>query len=135
MSVDLSSITEIRDKIGVVTKITDASGMVLWSAVKKATITVTVDDEVGNLPYVEHNGITYESTVTFEANIGDTIYCDAGSTDYSYIEVNGEQVSVYYPYYNYVIVSDATIDIHAYTDYDGGDQYYYTNIYITDANS
>lgn len=51
MSVDLSSITEIRDKIGVVTKITDASGMVLWK-VAPATVTVIMQSDItGNYSF------------------------------------------------------------------------------------
>lgn len=132
MSIDLSSITEIRDKIGIITQIADASGRVLWSAVKKVTITVIVDNEAECFPYIEHNGIVYEHSVTFTANIGDTIYCDVGSTDYSLITVNGEEVGDGYPYYNYEVISDATINLHSYYSYHGEDEYYNSDIDITE---
>ena len=51
MSIDLSSITEIRDKIGVVTQIADASGRVLWSA----TITFTINGDT----YIADRGMTW----------------------------------------------------------------------------
>lgn len=122
MSIDLSNITEIRDKIGVVTKITDASDRVLWSAAKpEVTITVTGagSSDCVRIYHIENNWEGYYEPTTFTAKIGDTISCELIECWYSqYLYINGEMVEGGYGendiHYTYTVVSDAVIDLYQY---------------------
>ena len=107
MSIDFTGITGVSDDYGVVTQVADASGRVLWSAVKKVTITFKNSPSTGTITY---NGV--EQTSTFTANIGDTI------------EITGSDVAINSPNttpsqtpyqslhqgFSYIVVSDATFE-------------------------
>ena len=80
MSIDLSSITEIRDKIGIITKITDASGMVLWSVAKMVVVTLESDLPSGGstamgIGYNTEDGsyVEISSAGTYELPLGTVI--------------------------------------------------------------
>lgn len=79
MSIDLSSITEIRDKIGIITKITDASGMVLWKAAP-AMITITLEGIAQS--YVEISDDYYRwEDITVEVPSGTMVRCCNASSE------------------------------------------------------
>lgn len=115
---------------GVVTQITDASGRVIWSAVKKVTITLDFTNagmsgylsaEVNGTQYKGgfgggHNGKVYEISVP----VGDKIVCTTGSAPYACtIVVNGTTVSSTKAgaTYEYIVSRNVTIEFNASTLY------------------
>lgn len=111
MSINFSTLQGLTIPEGVVTQFADAAGNVLWSAVKKATITLS---GTSSASYADYNGTRYTVASTFEAAIGDTIslYCgDAPSTCAVYL--NGTQVTYNLASvtYSYTVVGDATIEV------------------------
>lgn len=76
--------------------------------------------------WVEHNGIRYYTPTTFEANIGDIIYCH-GRANYSNGMVRSPDINDSIPGagYEYTVVADAYIKIspYLYSDESGVDIY------------
>lgn len=86
MSIDLSSITEIRDKIGVVTKITDASGRVLWSTTIKFTINGDTYVADRDMTWAEWFASEYNTTGETEGTVKDS---SGNEIDLSAVIVSG----------------------------------------------
>lgn len=108
--IDFSKTTDLSDPIGKIVQVADAAGNVLWSAVKKAIITVTGT----TIGYAEYNGVQYQAPSTFEAVVGDkiTVFCGYVPSAAS-IWLNGTQVSsgVGATTYQYAVVGDANINV------------------------
>lgn len=145
---DFSKVTGLTIPEGVVTQITDASGRVLWCAVKMAKLTVTsfwdgMDGDTARItvnspspfapnPDEPNNKVTswtayvydlYEQpNRTIKIPIGSTIECyitrDKGNAD-SYIKLNDINVATGEGTYVYTVTGDATIDVSE--DYVQGD--------------
>lgn len=123
MSVDLSSITEIRDKIGVITKITDVSGRVLWSAAPAVAIVTMESDITGNYScgyfYIDYSTADEPdgsiSTVgTYELPIGTVInFSIKANKGYSStIYLNDEYVDGGDDaYYSYLLNGNITVSV------------------------
>lgn len=105
---------------GVVTKITDASGRVLWSAVPMVTIVITKPSitEKSNADYakVTVNGQVYDgsTTVSLLVPVGTSIQCDvvtaiSGSMQLGGISLNGDKLGL--SNYNYTVTSNCTIEV------------------------
>lgn len=92
---------------------------------EKASVTITLMTQtavnwVGGSDFTRiiHNGTTYGSPTTFEAEIGDTIELVVGEgTAYGgIVQVNGTTVASGNPAtYTYTVVSNATFDVAGYT--------------------
>ena len=129
--INFSTLQGLTIPEGNVTQIADASGRVLWSAVKLATITLKGDFAFSGVRY---NGVYYGSgtttPITFTANVGDVIFVEShGYTD-SPIYLNGKMVAnePSETEYYYTVVSDAVIMATA-----GGEMYNsYSAVYITE---
>ena len=118
--IDFSKLKSLILPEGNVTQIKDASGNVLWSAVKMATITLfsLTNYWDGSISYVVHNGTKYTSPTTFKAAIGDTINIVAGvNTRYGgTIRLNNKNVATGTPAtYDYTVVTNATFDMYGET--------------------
>lgn len=126
---------------GVVTQIADASGNVLWSAVKK--VTITIEGNGGDYAHVVIDGVTYNTATTVEVPIGTVISCVAKGINARTIRCNYAKVGSGYDelngdaQYEYTVVSDATIDLKWTNAIIGSnDSYYdYGIVDIVDANA
>lgn len=108
MSINFATLKGLTIPEGNVTQITDASGNVLWSAVKKVIITLTGTSQIS---YAEYKGTKYYYPSTFEAAVGDTITAFVGICPSSAsIHLNGQQVasSLGSATYSYTVSRDAT---------------------------
>lgn len=115
MSINFSTLKGLTIPEGNVTKITDASGRVLWSAVKPATIFLAYKRNGGgsfrNYANVTIDGISYPldendlTTTVLTVPIGTVITCRSGNTT-----LNGTTVASGYIEYIYTVVGDATIE-------------------------
>ena len=117
MSIDFNAVESLEINEGVVTEIADTNGNVLWSAVKKAKITInsTCTDEGHGSLYInakfpETPDATPTNPATIEATSGDWSYrvpigtiieCSA-----RYIYVNGSTRSYMY---DHTVTKDVTI--------------------------
>ena len=92
---------------GSVKQIADASGRVIWSAVKNVTITITFDGTYNGDAYVTINGESYHSSITLEVPAGTVILCEAFDSKKDYgakIFLNGTIVDEgNLPEYNYIV--------------------------------
>ena len=118
MSIDFSMLKGLAIPEGNVTQIADAAGNVLWSAVKKAIITIDVDG--GDYAHVVIDGVTYNTTTTVEVPIGAVISCvtshTEGSQNSGIIRVDYRTVAQEVKAtYDYTVVSDATITLSDFT--------------------
>lgn len=100
---------------GVVTQIADASGRVLWSAVKPVC-TVTITDTGSEYAHVTIDGVKYTTPATLEVPVGTTISCFVGDSNETkaraYVEVNGTQVvKGVAEDYDYTVAEDTIIDL------------------------
>ena len=102
MRIDFSTIKEFRVPEGVVTQVADASGRVLWSAVKNYDITISCSYTHENAePYVEVNGERYTvfgENVTLSVPLGTVITYGvndiSGHSYYNcYMYLNGTSVN------------------------------------------
>lgn len=148
MSIDFATIKGLEIPEGIVTKIVDASGLILWNAVKMANLTITsfwdgMDGDSARItitspspfapnPNEPSNKVTswtaYVSELfdqpnrTIKIPVGSTIECyitrDKGNAD-SYIKLNGVNVATGEGTYIYTVTGDATIDVSE--DYVQGD--------------
>ena len=105
--INFSTLQGLTISEGVVAQIANASGRVLWSAVKPVTSTLKNHQYVG---VVTCNGV--QQTATFTANIGDTI--EITGIDVAINNPNATPSRTPYQMYNertsYTIVSDATFE-------------------------
>lgn len=124
--INFSTLKGLTIPEGVVTQIADASGRVLWSKSRTATITISNTGNRGSCN-ISHNGTIYYTPTTFTANIGDTISCGAENSEKNRVYVNNVLVASGDSYvdYDYTVVSDATVRF----NYDNPDKTY---IYITE---
>jgi hypothetical protein len=138
---------------GNVTKITDASGRVLWSAVKPATVTLTCSDgsslactyataTINGIYYTgvaSYNGsviIPYGGSVPLTVEVGTTIELNVsgsgGAGSRPSIYLNGVKVSG--DTYNYTVTGLVTIDFQTYYNKEIGpsNRQSWGRIYITE---
>ena len=124
--INFSTLQDLTIPDGVVTKITDASGMVLWSAEKPATITISFtrsgNGSFGAIAAVIVDGVTYPAgenesappTEELIVPIGTIITCKVGGMHTSVVSnakvtLNGTTVASGNTEYLYTVVGDATI--------------------------
>ena len=120
---DFSSLQGLTIPEGVVTQITDANGVVLWSAKRTANVTITSDcngimGDTAHIKMVYDTG-TFEAyaydmpNCTIEVPIGTTIECtvsrNKGNADSS-ISVNGTKVLTEGTYI-YTVTGNVTVDV------------------------
>ena len=140
MSIDFATIKDWEIPEGKVTKIVDASGLILWSAAKMANLTITsfwdgMDGDTARItisspspfapnPNEPNNKVTSwtayvydlfdQQNRTIKIPIGSTIECyitrDKGNAD-SYIKLNDVNVVTGEGTYVYTVTGDATIDV------------------------
>lgn len=108
------------DGLCAVTQIADASGRVLWSAVKPATITITGTGDA-TYSYVTIDGVKYTSPATLEVPVGTVITCFVGDKDKengAFVTVNGNFVlkATSGGSYDYTVVGNIIIQL----NYSGG---------------
>lgn len=138
--IDFATVKSLEIPEGKVTKIADASGRVLWSAVKLANLTITsfwdgMDGDTARItvnspspfapnPNEPNNKVTSwtayvydlfdQQNRTIKIPVGSTIECyitrDKGNAD-SYIKLNGVNVTTGEGTYVYTVTGDATIDV------------------------
>lgn len=148
MSIDFAKVKEWEIPEGKVTKITDASGLVLWNAVKMVNLTITsfwdgMDGDSARItinspspfapnPNEPNNKVTSwtayvydlfdQQNRTIKIPVGSTIECyitrDKGNAE-SYIKLNDVNVITGEGTYIYTVTGDATIDVSE--DYIQGD--------------
>ena len=111
MSINFATLKGLAIPEGNVTQIADASGRVLWSAVKKAVITI---EGGNNYTYVDIDGVTYDTAATIEVPIGTVINCVTYNSNYGgCIEINYDAVASATTagsvQYEYTVVGDTTI--------------------------
>jgi hypothetical protein len=137
MSIDFAKVTGLEIPEGIVTQITDASGRVLWSAIKNVKVTITsqwdgFDGDSASItvksskPFVPDptnpsNKVTSwtvfvydQPNCTIEVPMGATIECtvsrDKGNAD-SHITLNGSKMVTGEGTYIYTVTGDVTIAI------------------------
>ena len=146
--IDFAKVTKLEIPEGIVTKIVNASGLVLWNAVKMANLTITsfwdgMDGDTARItitspspfapnPNEPNNKVTSwtayvydlfdQQNRTIKIPVGSTIECyitrDKGNAD-SYIKLNDVNVATGEGTYIYTVTGDATIDVSE--DYIQGD--------------
>lgn len=136
MSIDFNTVESLEIPEGMVTKIEDANGNVLWSAVKMANVTVKsnfygMNGDTASItvlsskpfapdPSNPSNTVTSwtvsvydEPDCIIKIPVGSTIECtvsrDKGNAD-SYIKLNGTKVLTTGTY-NYTVTGDVTVTI------------------------
>lgn len=105
-----------------VKQIADASGRVLWSAVKPVTITIT---GVGDYAYIVVDGVTYRSAATLSVPVGTVVECHAKFTSKDLdceIYLNGTYVA--YSSYSHTVTSDVVINMDYVSQYSSGEYEY-----------
>ena len=120
---DFSALKGLTIPEGVVTQITDASGVVLWSAKRTAKVTITSECN-GIMGDTAHIKIVYETgtfeayaydmpNCTLEVPIGTTIECtvsrNKGNADSS-ISLNGTKVLTEGTYI-YTVMGNVSVDV------------------------
>ena len=117
MSIDFSTLQGLSIPEGVVKKITDEAGWVLWEGVKKVTITLTglFSQYSSYNANVVYNGTTYYTPNTsFEAAVGDELTLSISLGISKSIWLNGVQVvsdTTSTATYKYTVVGDTTINV------------------------
>ena len=134
--IDFSTLKGLTIPEGAVTKITDASGRVLWAAVSKAKITVTsqclgINGDKSSItvksaePFPDPSNpsqtittwtaVCYEEpNCTIELPVGSTIECTVDDTkqdERCYVTVNGTEVLGKPGTYIYAVTRDATVHV------------------------
>ena len=117
--INFSTLQGLTIPEGVVTQMADASGRVLWSAVKPATITIDDSFAGGGLMTVSIDGVSYSDT-TITVPVGTVIeisaknlYCGGckGTYGTAYVYINDECVASQMEgiSYSYIVTGNATI--------------------------
>ena len=121
--IDFSTLQGLTIPEGVVTQITDASGVVLWSAKRLARVTITSDCNgiMGDTAHIKivSETVTFEAyaydmpNCTIEVPIGSTIECtvsrNKGNADSS-ISLNGTKVLTEGTYI-YTVTGNVAVDV------------------------
>lgn len=137
MSINFVTLKGLEIPEGIVTQITDASGIVLWNAVKKVKVTITstfngMDGDTARItvnssspfapdPTNPNNKVTSWTVqvsdmpdCTIEIPVGSTIECyvtrNKGNAD-SFIKLNGSKVVTGEGTYIYTVTKDVTVDV------------------------
>lgn len=130
MSVDLSKVTKLSDQYGAWKQVADASGRVLWSAVKPVTVTMTQANPSGVTAYISWDGGSASKPGTYQVPAGTGMHAylshKGNLTDVlPYIIFNGTNVGTsgsegsyydptYFASYDFTLTKDITFYVGTY---------------------